>query len=184
MVAVSLRLGVQTAGPVGEHADQHLCLGVLLRGGRPAYRYGNLGQCLYSMRGRLCRRLSDRRGFGSFEFSGSAGLAVSWMRCGESVCKRSGRLKARFQKFAQVVRSRERDAPAAPSPYTGEDAKVTEMAGPNRISRVILRNYKSIRQYDVSLSSITFLVGPNGVGKSNFVEALRFLSYGLSSSLE
>jgi predicted ATPase len=61
---------------------------------------------------------------------------------------------------------------------------VTEMAGPNRISRVILRNYKSIRQCDVSLVSITFLVGPNGAGKSNFVEALRFLSYGLSSSLE
>jgi predicted ATPase len=52
---------------------------------------------------------------------------------------------------------------------------VTEMAGPNRISRVILRNYKSIRQCDVSLGSITFLVGPNGAGKSNFVEALRFL---------
>jgi predicted ATPase len=52
------------------------------------------------------------------------------------------------------------------------------------ISRVILRNYKSLQNCDVSLSPITFLVGPNGAGKSNFVEALRFLSYALSVSLE
>jgi predicted ATPase len=58
------------------------------------------------------------------------------------------------------------------------------MAGPGTISRVILRNYKSIRHCDVSLGSVAFLVGPNGAGKSNFVEALRFLSYALSSSLE
>src|SRR5947199_747482 len=54
----------------------------------------------------------------------------------------------------------------------------------NEISRVVLRNYKSIRECDVHLGPITFLVGANGAGKSNFVEALRFLSYGLSSSLE
>lgn len=52
------------------------------------------------------------------------------------------------------------------------------------ISRVVLRNYKSIRDCDVPLGPITFLVGPNGAGKSNFVEALWFLSYGLSNSLE
>jgi predicted ATPase len=53
-----------------------------------------------------------------------------------------------------------------------------------KISRVILQNYKSLRDCDVSLKPITFLVGPNGAGKSNFVEALRFLSYALSVSLE
>jgi predicted ATPase len=58
------------------------------------------------------------------------------------------------------------------------------MSERNKISRVILRNYKSIRKCDVALGPITFLVGPNGAGKSNFVEALRFLSYGLSNSLE
>src|ERR1035438_5554905 len=53
-----------------------------------------------------------------------------------------------------------------------------------KISRVVLKNYKSIRSCDVLLGPITFLVGPNGAGKSNFVEALRFLSFGLSNSLE
>src|SRR4051794_22523210 len=58
------------------------------------------------------------------------------------------------------------------------------MPAQNTISRVILRNYKSIQECDVSLGPITFLVGPNGAGKSNFVEALRFLSFGLDTSLE
>ncbi len=53
-----------------------------------------------------------------------------------------------------------------------------------KISRVILHNYKSLRDCDVCLGPITFLVGPNGAGKSNFLEALRFVSYALSSSLE
>ena len=58
------------------------------------------------------------------------------------------------------------------------------MVNQNRISRVVLNNYKSLRQCDVSLGPLTFLVGPNGAGKSNFVEALRFVSYALSSSFE
>ena len=52
------------------------------------------------------------------------------------------------------------------------------------LSRVVLRNFKSIRHCDLSLGPITFLVGPNGAGKSNFVEALRFLSLALNASLE
>ena len=55
---------------------------------------------------------------------------------------------------------------------------------PTKISRVALRNYKSIRECDVRLGPVTFLVGPNGSGKSNFVESLRFLSYALSGTLE
>jgi predicted ATPase len=58
------------------------------------------------------------------------------------------------------------------------------MLNQQHISRVVLKNYKSVRDCDVSLGAITFLVGPNGAGKSNFVEALRFLSYALSNSLE
>ncbi len=44
------------------------------------------------------------------------------------------------------------------------------------VQRVILRNYKSIRQCDVSLGPLTLLVGPNGSGKSNFLDALRFVA--------
>jgi predicted ATPase len=55
---------------------------------------------------------------------------------------------------------------------------------PVHISRVVLRNFKSLQECDVSLGPITFLVGPNGVGKSNFLEALRFLAYALTNSLE
>ncbi len=58
------------------------------------------------------------------------------------------------------------------------------MSEHSSILRVVLRNYKSIRDCDVPLGPITFLVGPNGAGKSNFLEALRFLSYGLDNSLE
>src|SRR5262245_32212237 len=52
------------------------------------------------------------------------------------------------------------------------------------IRRVILRNYKSIESCDVRLRPLVFLVGQNGAGKSNFLDALRFVSDALSNSLE
>lgn len=42
------------------------------------------------------------------------------------------------------------------------------------ITRVQLRNYKSIAECDVRLGPLTVLVGPNGAGKSNFIDALAF----------
>lgn len=45
-----------------------------------------------------------------------------------------------------------------------------------RISRVRIRNYKSIAECDVTLESLTLLVGPNGTGKSNFLDAMAFVS--------
>jgi len=47
------------------------------------------------------------------------------------------------------------------------------------ISRVVLKNYKSIAACSVPLRSLVFLVGPNGSGKSNFMDALRFVSEAL-----
>lgn len=44
------------------------------------------------------------------------------------------------------------------------------------ISRVRLKNYRSIAECDVRLGSLTILVGPNGSGKSNFLDALAFLA--------
>ena len=52
------------------------------------------------------------------------------------------------------------------------------------ITRVVLRNYKSIAACDVRLQPLTFLVGANGAGKSNFLDALRFVADALNSSLE
>jgi predicted ATPase len=55
---------------------------------------------------------------------------------------------------------------------------------PARITRVRLKNYKSIVECDVELRPLTILVGPNGSGKSNFVDALRFVSEALTVGLE
>src|SRR4051812_36670428 len=55
---------------------------------------------------------------------------------------------------------------------------------PARITRVILKNYKSIVHCDVELQPLTLLVGPNGSGKSNFLDALRFVQEALTVGLE
>ena len=52
------------------------------------------------------------------------------------------------------------------------------------ISRVKIRNYKSIGSCDVKLGRLTLLVGRNGSGKSNFLDALRFIVEGLETSLD
>jgi len=50
------------------------------------------------------------------------------------------------------------------------------------ISRLRLKNYKSIAQCDVRLGPVTILVGPNGSGKSNFLDALEFLCRAVATS--
>ena len=52
------------------------------------------------------------------------------------------------------------------------------------ITRVALKNYKSIAACDVQLRPLMFLVGPNGAGKSNFLDSLRFVADALGSSLD
>src|SRR6516165_1847375 len=52
------------------------------------------------------------------------------------------------------------------------------------ISRVTIRNYKSIAACQVNLLELMFLVGPNGSGKSNFLDALRFVADALRNSLD
>ena len=52
------------------------------------------------------------------------------------------------------------------------------------ITRVRLKNFKSIASCDVALRPLTFLVGPNGSGKSNFLDALRLVRDGLRFSLD
>jgi predicted ATPase len=58
------------------------------------------------------------------------------------------------------------------------------MTGSTLLTRVALKNYKSLAACDVKLGPLTFLVGPNGAGKSNFLDALRFVTDSLRTSLE
>jgi predicted ATPase len=52
------------------------------------------------------------------------------------------------------------------------------------ISRVRIKNYKSIASCDVRLGPLTILVGPNGSGKSNFLDALAFMARALATTPE
>ena len=52
------------------------------------------------------------------------------------------------------------------------------------LTRIVLRNYKSIAACDVSPAQLSFLVGPNGSGKSNFLDAVRFVADALRYSID
>ena len=52
------------------------------------------------------------------------------------------------------------------------------------LERVRIRNYKSIGQCDLALRPLTILVGRNGAGKSNFLDALQFVTDALLGSLD
>jgi predicted ATPase len=43
------------------------------------------------------------------------------------------------------------------------------------ISRLVLRNWRNFRSADVRLRDRVFVIGPNASGKSNFLDAIRFL---------
>ena len=50
----------------------------------------------------------------------------------------------------------------------------------NRLDRIILRGFKTIRELDFRPGPLTVLIGPNGAGKSNFISFFRLLSWALS----
>lgn len=58
------------------------------------------------------------------------------------------------------------------------------MSKPVFLRRVVLRNYKSIGLCDVRLGPLTYLVGVNGSGKSNFLDALHLVRDALTGSLD
>jgi predicted ATPase len=66
-----------------------------------------------------------------------------------------------------------------PSPDTGSAPVAV-----SRLREVQIRNYKSIGQARVPLGPLTLLVGPTGAGKSNFLDALAFVSDCLTDSIE
>jgi len=52
------------------------------------------------------------------------------------------------------------------------------------LTRVVLRNFKIIGSCDLRIGSLNFLVGANGAGKSNFLDALHLVRDALASSLD
>lgn len=52
------------------------------------------------------------------------------------------------------------------------------------ITRVEIKNYRSIAHADVKMGPLTVLVGRNGSGKSSFVDALKFVRDALQTNLE
>jgi predicted ATPase len=80
------------------------------------------------------------------------------------------------------------DARGRPDAISSTHADIVHLSmadeSPARITRVVLKNYKSIVSCDVELRPLTILVGPNGSGKSNFLDALRFVSEALTVGLE
>ena len=55
------------------------------------------------------------------------------------------------------------------------------------LKRIRIENYRSIGEVDIELGPLTVLVGQNGSGKTNFVDAIHFLcdalTYGLDAAL-
>ena len=54
---------------------------------------------------------------------------------------------------------------------------------PMTLTRVVLRNYKRIAACEVRLHPLSVLIGRNGAGKSNFLDAMRFVAEALRFSL-
>lgn len=57
-----------------------------------------------------------------------------------------------------------------------------------RVTRIRLKNWKNFQNVDVPLGPRTFLIGTNATGKSNFLDALRFIGdlaeHGVSKAVQ
>jgi predicted ATPase len=52
------------------------------------------------------------------------------------------------------------------------------------IKRIHLENWKSLRNVEVALGPVQLFIGPNASGKSNIIDALRFLKEALASDIQ
>lgn len=52
------------------------------------------------------------------------------------------------------------------------------------IRRLVVENYRSLGQIDITLEPLSVLVGANGAGKTNLLDALRFLRDAVTRTLE
>lgn len=67
---------------------------------------------------------------------------------------------------------------------SGTDDFLISVPPQSSVSCVRIRNYRSIGKCQIELAPLTVLVGRNGAGKSNFLDALRFVVDGLRTSLD
>lgn len=51
----------------------------------------------------------------------------------------------------------------------------------NRVTRIVLRGFKTFPKLELDLRQLNVLIGPNGVGKSNLISFFRLLSYMVAS---
>jgi len=63
-------------------------------------------------------------------------------------------------------------------------AKVIDVDGRPELKRAEVEGYKSIARCEVDLSRLSFLIGRNGAGKSNFLDALRFIHDAVNTNLQ
>ena len=52
------------------------------------------------------------------------------------------------------------------------------------LKNLILENFRNYQKYDLDFSKTTILIGPNGVGKTNIIEAISLMSTGRSWRLK
>src|SRR6266571_1447911 len=69
------------------------------------------------------------------------------------------------------------------SPRRDEILRV-HMEGRVQIDRFAVENFRSIRECDVELAPLTFFIGTNASGKTNFVDAILFVASALRGSLQ
>ena len=52
------------------------------------------------------------------------------------------------------------------------------------LSRIVIKNFKSIKECDIAVSELNVFIGENGAGKSNLLDAIRYFYANLTDSAE